>query len=56
MNLPLIEFICSYKFDGGMGGSKSFNQKLSLKFLKVVNFASRFLIIIENMNFEFKFY
>jgi hypothetical protein len=32
------------------------NQKLSSKPLRAVDFASRFVITIESMNFEFKFY
>jgi hypothetical protein len=41
----------------GGGEVQSFlNQKLGLKSLRAVNFASRFIIIIESMNFEFKFY
>jgi hypothetical protein len=32
------------------------NQKLDSKSFRVVDFASRFIIIIESMNFEFRFY
>jgi hypothetical protein len=32
------------------------NQKISSKFLKTVDFTSRFIMIIENMNFKLRFY
>jgi hypothetical protein len=32
------------------------DQKLGLKFLRVVDFALRFVIIIESMNFKIRFY